>query len=575
LTIAASFIASSAFASSYPQPTISSVTPSSVAKGGVIKVTGKGFTGTNKAWIGNAQDAKAQVVSDTQLTITVPSDATTGKIAVLNPSHSAFSATSVTITSTATAATPASYPQPSITSFSPSSGTVGSTITVKGKGLTGVNAAWVGSGHDAHVVVVSDTVATVTAPANVSSGLIVLFNPKHAVFSPTPFQLTSTASSGGSGSGGGTTSTTPSALSVRVQGDHFIDADSEPIQLRGVNVSGLEFVAVQGWSPTNPWATVAPNYTDIKSWKSNTVRLPLNEASWLGYTCTDAAGKSRNPDPGHNYKATVEQAVANASAAGLYVILDLHWTAPANFCPLAQNPMADTTHSIDFWTSIADTFKDRPNVMFELFNEPYFYWLTGGETDWGVLMQGGTMTEYVTGDGREYTKKYTWQVAGMQQMLNAVRATGATNVVLIAGVTWAQDLSQWAAHAPKDPLKQIAAVWHAYPDSGTVGSADAAIPKLGNVAYSYTQSVLTAGYPVFITEYGDHSAPGVVGAPFVSKMLPWADEHGVSYTGWTWDAWGNSDNVLITSESGTPTAGYGVYTKAHYLCVATGSSNCP
>jgi hypothetical protein len=576
LSIAAGFIASSALATSYPQPTISSVTPSNVAKGGVITVTGKGFTGSNKAWIGSAQDASAQVLSDTQLKITVPPDATNGKIAVLNPSHSAFSATSVTITSTTAPATPASYPQPSITSFSPSSGTVGSTITVKGKGLTGVNAAWVGGGHDARVVVVSDTVATVTAPANVSSGLIVLFNPKHAVFSPTPFQLTSTASSGGSGSGGGgSSSPTPSSLSVRVQGDHFIDANSEPIQLRGVNVSGLEFVAVQGWSPSNPWATVTPNFNAIKSWKSNTVRLPLNEASWLGYTCVDVKGKSHNPDPGHNYKATVEKTVANATAAGLYVILDLHWTAPGNFCPLAQNPMADTEHSIEFWTSIADAFKGYPNVLFELFNEPYFYWLTHGETDWGVLMQGGTMTEYVTGDGKEYTRKYNWQVAGMQQLLTAVRDTGATNVVLIGGVSWAQDLSQWALHAPKDPLKQIAAVWHAYPDSGTVGSADAAIPKLGNVAYSYTQSVLTAGYPVFITEYGDHSAPGVVGAPFVSKMLPWADEHGVSYTGWTWDAWGNSDNVLITSESGTPTAGYGVYTKAHYLCVATGSSNCP
>jgi endoglucanase len=570
---------SSAFATTYPQPTISSFSPSSVAKGAVITVAGKGFTGTAKAWIGNGQDAKTQVVSDTQLKITVPADATSGKIVVLNPNHSAFSSTSVSITSAAAAASTstASDAQPSITSFSPSSGAAGSTITLKGKGFTGANAAWVGAGHDAHVAVVSDTVVTLTAPADVSSGLIVLFNPKHAAFSPTPFQLTSSASSGGSGSGsgGGSTTTTASALSVRVQGDHFIDADSEPLQLRGVNVSGLEFVAVQGWSPANPWATVAPNYTAIKTWKSNTVRLPLNEASWLGYTCVDAAGASRNPDPGHNYKATVEQTVANATAAGLYVILDLHWTAPANFCPLAQNPMADTTHSIDFWTSIADTFKGQPNVMFELFNEPYFYWLTGGETAWGVLMQGGTMTEYVTGDGNEYTKKYTWAVAGMQQMLNAVRATGATNVVLIAGVTWAQDLSQWVAHAPKDPLKQIAAVWHAYPDSGTVGSADAAIPKLGTVAYSYTQSVLTAGYPVFITEYGDHSAPGVVGAPFVSKMLPWADEHGVSYTGWAWDPWGDTDNVLITSESGTPTAGYGVYTKAHYLCVATGSSNCP
>jgi hypothetical protein len=366
-----------------------------------------------------------------------------------------------------------------------------------------------------------------------------------------------------------------STLSVRVSGDHFIDANGNTLQMRGVNLSGLEFVAVQGWDASDPWGGVAPNFTAIKTWKSNTVRIPLNEASWLGYTCVDGTGASRDPDPGHNYQATVKAAVANATAAGLYVSLDLHWTAPGKFCPLAQNPMADTDNSLTFWTSIATTFKGYPNVMFELFNEPYLYWLTSGEVDWTVLMNGGTETEYVTGNGSAYTANYTWKVAGMQQMLNAVRATGATNVVLVAGTSWAQDLSLWAANKPSDPLNQVAAVWHAYPNSGTVGDPQAALPKWGSVAYTWTASVLTAGYPVIATEFGDHDAAGTVGSPFVSNLLPWADAHGVSYTGWTWDPWADADNVLIKDASGTPTDGYGVYTKAHYLCVAAGSSNCP
>lgn len=366
-----------------------------------------------------------------------------------------------------------------------------------------------------------------------------------------------------------------SSLSVRVQGDHFIDANSEPLQLRGVNVSGLEFVAAQGWDAADPWGGTAPSYDAIKTWKANVVRLPLNEASWLGYTCVDGSGVSRDPDPGHNYKATVAKAVADATAAGLYVILDLHWTAPKNFCPLAQNPMADADNSINFWTSLAGTFKGYPNVLFELFNEPYMYWLTNSETPWNVLMQGGTVTAYVTGAATPYSVNYTWKVAGMQQMLNAVRAAGATNVVLISGVSWSQDLSQWAANAPKDPLKQIAAVWHAYPDSDTVGDPNAALPKFGSIGYTWTKSVVTAGYPVIITEFGDHNAPGTVGSPFASNLLPWSDETGVSYVGWVWDPLQDTDNVLIKDASGTPTAGYGVYTKAHYVCADTGSSNCP
>ena len=112
-------------------------------------------------------------------------------------------------------------------------------------------------------------------------------------------------------------STGSASLSIRVQGDHFIDANSLPIQLRGVNVSGLEYTAVQGWDAADPWGGMHPNWTAIKSWDANAVRLPLNEASWLGYTCIDGTGASRNPDPGHNYQATVAKAVADATAAGL------------------------------------------------------------------------------------------------------------------------------------------------------------------------------------------------------------------------------------------------------------------
>ncbi len=363
-------------------------------------------------------------------------------------------------------------------------------------------------------------------------------------------------------------------LAVRVMGDHFVDAGNNVLQLRGVNVSALEFTAVNSCNVSDPWCGQTPNYAAIKSWDSNVIRVPLNEASWLGYTCVDGSGASRNPDPGHNYKATVQKTVSDATAAGLYVVLDLHWSAPKNYCPLAQNPMADADNSIDFWTSVASMFQSYPNVMFELFNEPYLFWLASGQVDWQVLMHGGTETQYVTGNGAAYTANYTWKVAGMQQMLDAVRATGATNVVLIAGTNWAQDLSAWVANKPKDSLNQIAAVWHAYPNSATVGDPQAALPKFGSIGYTWTGSVLTAGYPVFISEFGDHDAAGTKSSPFVSNLLPWADAHGASYTGWTWDVWQDADNVLIKDASGTPTDGYGAYTKQHYVCRGSNGNNC-
>jgi endoglucanase len=358
-----------------------------------------------------------------------------------------------------------------------------------------------------------------------------------------------------------------------------VDGTGKSLQLRGVNVSGLEFVAVQGWDSANPWGGQAgpttPNWTAMKSWNINVVRLPLNEASWLGYTCIDAAGASHDPDPGHNYQATVIQSVADATAAGLYVIIDLHWTAPKNFCPLAQNPMADADNSLNFWKSVATTFKGDANVLFELFNEPYLYWLATPNTEWQTEMQGGAITQYVTG-GTPYQSAYTWQVASMQSMLNTVRATGATNPVLVAGVNWAGDLSQWLANKPNDPLKQIAAVWHAYPAYGTTfGTSAYTLPGGGQASYSNAQSVISAGIPVIITESGDQDTAGTSGAPFESVLLPWADKAGASYLGWAWDVWQDASDVLIKDATGTPTDGYGAYFKQHLNCVANGTASCP
>jgi aryl-phospho-beta-D-glucosidase BglC (GH1 family) len=44
------------------------------------------------------------------------------------------------------------------------------------------------------------------------------------------------------------------------------------------------------------------------------------------------------------------------------IILDLHWTAPGTQPATGQMPMPDMDHSLDFWTSVASTFKQYPQV---------------------------------------------------------------------------------------------------------------------------------------------------------------------------------------------------------------------
>jgi hypothetical protein len=375
-----------------------------------------------------------------------------------------------------------------------------------------------------------------------------------------------------------------SALSVSVSGNRLIDVQGNELQLRGVNVSGLEGVAIQGWSPSNPWGnqtgTPTPDWSTIKTWGTNAVRLPLNEASWLGLSCIDEGGfgstvtngvRTQNKpgttikaDPGNNYQATVASTVAGATAAGLYVILDLHEAAPGNICPMVQNAMADADHSVAFWTSVASAFKNSPNVIFELFNEPFLDMTTAlvGDTPGPDLLNGGaTLTSVAAAaPGNSINVAYNWQTAGMQQMLDAVRATGATNVVLTSTNSYAGALYEWLQYKPTDSANQLAAVWHAYYNSPQDMTA--------------AEAIKAAGYPVIITEYGD--AIGGSTAPISSVILPFADAHNISYLAWTWDVWpGLPAFVLITDAAGDPTQGYGTYVKAHYLCRAAGTTNCP
>jgi hypothetical protein len=370
-------------------------------------------------------------------------------------------------------------------------------------------------------------------------------------------------------------------LAVRVSGNHLIDAAGQVLQLRGANMSGLEYVPIQGWSAGNPWGGPAgdahPDWKHMQEWGLNTLRIPLNAASWQGTPCIEDGGKARDPDPGHNYKAAVATAVKEAGEHGFYVILDLHWVAPGNLCPMAQNPRPDAENAVAFWKSVAGLYGQNPAVVLELFNEPFEdqNLMERRAMSWAGLRDGGDMDYFVTG-GDSYKVPLRWKAGGLQLLLDTVRAAGAKNVVLASGLYWSKDLSEWPGYHPIDPLQQLGAVWHAYPKSNVPGSADAALPDFGMNAYRSAQAVLAAGFPLAITELGDRSANGTRGAPFVSQLLPWADQNAVSYTAWTWNPFGTDENALVKDNKGTPTDGFGVYYRQHNICrAAHPTTPCP
>jgi hypothetical protein len=136
---------------------ISGLSPSSGAEGDQVLISGSGFTGSTQVQF-NGTGAAFNVDSDAQITTTVPVGATTGFVSVTTPSGVAQSPTVFTIGS-------GPPPVPSITSFSPTSGPVGTTVTVMGSGFTGATSVNFGSIAATSFTIDSDTQFTAVVPS--------------------------------------------------------------------------------------------------------------------------------------------------------------------------------------------------------------------------------------------------------------------------------------------------------------------------------------------------------------------------------------------------------------------------
>lgn len=369
---------------------------------------------------------------------------------------------------------------------------------------------------------------------------------------------------------------------ISIVGNQFyngLNGAGVPIQLRGANMSALEFVGTDQFSDVSNWGGVKPAWSVYQQyWKPNCCRIPLNAQSWLGQTCTVVASNTafsstvQSADPQSDYQSTVIQAVADANAAGCYVILDLHWDAPEltlggvtaqpmTNTTFSQSAFANQTNSLNFWTSIANTFKNNPSVIYELFNEPFLDFDTGGSTLWGLMLNGGSFTRYQTISYNFATQ--TWNVAGYQQMLNAVRATGSTQICIINGPSFSQSIENYTNYFPTDSLStpQLAHGWHPYP-SGTYPYTNGNVyGKIGSDSGANTssfsqwaQAVLNAGIPVIITEDGGSGGVGAIATPaepHMAYMQSLADSMGMSYVCWQWNNVISPSNQFYGYISGT------------------------
>jgi hypothetical protein len=322
-----------------------------------------------------------------------------------------------------------------------------------------------------------------------------------------------------------------------VVGPTICDSAGQPHLFHGVDRPSLE------WSPFGQGSTgegIPPSdFTAMAAWHANVVRVSLNQDLWI----SGAALASTGGSSAASYQATVAAVVRNAEAAGLDVILDLHWSDQGNLGVTTlggstqnipgvsnQQQMADV-NSITFWQQVATAYLGDGHVLFELYNEP-------NTVTPGVWLNGATAAASGVG----------FQVVGMQQLYTTVRTTGAQNLVLIGGLDWSYNLGE-VLPASAVTGSNIVYVTHPYSQKGT--SADWGA-SFGN---------LTQLYPIMATEFGDNTCD----ATFETSIIQYFSgtnpsvnpANPISWSAYAWWTSGNSASdctfpTLLSAWPSTP-----------------------
>jgi endoglucanase len=356
-----------------------------------------------------------------------------------------------------------------------------------------------------------------------------------------------------------TTAASPSLpiAGLHVQGSRLVNAGGQPLQLIGVDRSSWEYDCIHpSWGILHEGPADQSEVATLQRWRINVVRVALNESCWLGIS-------------GASYQAVAyQQDVAGyvhlLARNNLAVILDLVYARPDGVLAGIdgrQWPMPNRAHSLAFWQSVASRFRASTNVIFEPYNEPtpdndHAAGRAGATAAaWDCWRDGGVCPAVRGFD--------SFDAVGMQDLVTAIRATGATNPILVTGPDWGSDVSRWAEYRPADPLQQLVVGWHSYNDG--LACKDSA-------CWNSILAPLVRQYPLIADEIGQSDCRH----QYIDQVMAFLDRQQQGYLAHTWGPYGCTvDPALIADWAGTPTHTYGQGYRDHLLRSGGGASIAP
>jgi PKD repeat protein len=328
-------------------PTISSFTPTSGPAGTSVTITGSDFLAASSVAI-DGVPAGFTVDSPTSITTSVSKEATTGAISVTTPNGTATSSSSFTVT--------CESPGPTISSFTPASGPIGTSVDIRGTNLSGVTEVAF-TGAIADFTIDSDSEIHATVPTYAKTGPIRVETFSSACTSSSLFTVTwpaPTISSFTPASG-------PVGTLVNVYGTTFHDVTS--VKFNGTpvltyQVNSLTWISayVPLGATTGPISVTTPSgtATSASAFTVTGVVAPtissFTPTSGPVGTSVDILGTSFTGTSAVTFNGTPASFTFNSDS-------ELHATVPsgATTGPIAVTTASGTATSASSFTVVPDT----------------------------------------------------------------------------------------------------------------------------------------------------------------------------------------------------------------------------
>ena len=137
-----------------------------------------------------------------------------------------------------------------------------------------------------------------------------------------------------------------------------------------------------------------------------------------------------------------------------------------------------------------NAFKNDPNTIIGLQSEPH-------GIGWACWRNGGSSCSV------------GYAALGMQGALDAVRSTGATNVVTASGIDWANNISQWLTYRPADPAGQLMAETHVYGNNACATTT----------CLNTEMAPVAAAVPLVFGETGETYDASICGSTNIQRLM--------------------------------------------------------